>query len=75
MNTDFELINNIKQCIPAFENYIANDKIENLEFPLDQEVLDIIFNKIISDKNADEFEMFRHIVLYVKKLSPLGWLN
>ena len=61
MNTDFELINNIKQCIPAFENYIANDKIENIEYPLDQEVLDIIFNKIISDKNADEFEMFRHI--------------
>ena len=61
MNTDFELINNIKQWIPAFENYIANDKIENIEYPLDQEVLDIIFNKIISDKNADEFEMFRHI--------------
>lgn len=45
MNTDFELINNIKQWIPAFENYIANDKIENIEYPLDQEVLDIILIK------------------------------
>ena len=50
MNADYELINNIKKSIPSFDTYIEDVWADGIEYPLDQEVRNILFDKIDLNK-------------------------
>lgn len=67
MNADYELINNIKKSIPSFDTYIQNVWVDGIEYPLDQEVRNILFDKIDLNKDADNFEIYKRIDI-VKEL-------
>lgn len=67
MNADYELINNIKKSIPSFDTYIQNVWVDGIEYPLDQEVRKILFDKIDLNKDADNFEIYKRIDI-VKEL-------
>lgn len=61
MNTDFELINNIKASMPDFDAYVNGILVEGLEYPLDNEVRQVLFEQITADRQADEFEIYKRI--------------
>ena len=61
MNTDFELINNIKASISEFDTYVHDILVDGLEYPLDNEVRHVLFEQITSDGQADEFEIYKRI--------------
>lgn len=42
MNADYELIKNIERSIPCFDDYIAGEGCEGIEYPLDNEVRSIL---------------------------------
>lgn len=67
MNADYELINNIKKSIPSFDTYIQNVWVDGIEYPLDQGVRNILFDKIDLNKDADNFEIYKRIDI-VKEL-------
>lgn len=67
MNADYELINNIRKSIPSFDTYIQNVWVDGIEYPLDQEVRNILFDKIDLNKDADNFEIYKRIDI-VKEL-------
>ena len=67
MNADYELINNIKKSIPSFDTYIEDVWVDGIEYPLDQEVRNILFDKIDLNKDADNFEIYKRIDI-VKEL-------
>lgn len=67
MNADYELIKNIEKSISSFDTYIKNVWVDGIEYPLDGEIRSILFNQIASDKDADNFEIYKRIEV-VKKL-------
>lgn len=67
MNADYELIKNIEKSIPSFDTYIEGVWVDGIEYPLDEEIRSILFNQIASDKDADNFEIYKRIEV-VKKL-------
>ena len=44
MNADYELIKNIEKSIPSFDTYIEDVWVDGIEYPLDQEVRNILFD-------------------------------
>lgn len=67
MNADYELIKNIEKSIPSFDTYIEDVWVDGIEYPLDQEVRNILFDKIDLNKDADNFEIYKRIDI-VKEL-------
>ena len=61
MNADYELIKNIERSIPCFDDYIAGEGCEGIEYPLDNEVRRILFEQIASSEDADNFEIYKRI--------------
>ena len=59
MNADYELIKNIEKSIPSFDTYIEDVWVDGIEYPLDQEVRNILFDKIDLNKDADNFEIYK----------------
>lgn len=60
MNADYELIKNIEKSIPCFDANIAGEGV-CIEYPLDNEVRSILFEKIASSEDADNFEIYKRI--------------
>lgn len=61
MNADYELIKNIERSIRCFDDYIAGERCEGIEYPLDNEVRSILFEQIASSEDADNFEIYKRI--------------
>lgn len=61
MNADYELIKNIERSIRCFDDYIAGERCEGIEYPLDNEVRSILFEQIASSEDTDNFEIYKRI--------------
>lgn len=67
MNADYELIKNIEKAMPNFDAYINEIYVEGVEYPLDKDVRQVLFEQITSDEQADDFEIYKRIE-EIKKL-------
>ena len=76
-----EIQANMEELYSDFSEYLNVESVQEM-FQLDyynmlltQKQIDV-YNAIIGGKTDDEHDVkIKGIVLYVKKLSPLGWLN